>query len=48
VEPLPPTLALPSNISKTIELLKTAKNPLVIIGKGVSYADAHQEILSFV
>jgi len=27
--------------------LKTAKSPLLIVGKGVSYAEAHAEILQF-
>ena len=48
VEPLPP-LAVPQNLlSATINLLKSAKSPLVIVGKGIAYADASEEMQRFV
>lgn len=48
VEPLPP-LAVPQNLlNATINLLKSAKSPLVIVGKGIAYADASEEMQRFV
>ena len=48
VEPLP-ALEVPQNLlSATLSLLKTAKNPLVIVGKGIAYADASGEMQQFV
>lgn len=47
LEPLPRTLAYPENITKTIEVLRQAKSPLVIIGKGVAYGDASDEARKF-
>jgi 2-hydroxyacyl-CoA lyase 1 len=47
VEDIPKTFADPSCIAKTFEILKSAKNPLVIIGKGVPYADASEDIKEF-
>ena len=40
VEALPPSLVHASLVSATIDLLKSAKSPLVIVGKGIAYADA--------
>jgi len=48
VEPLPP-MQVPQNLlSDTLNLLKSAKNPLVIVGKGIAYADASGEMQQFV
>lgn len=41
-------LSPPEPLRETLELLKTAKNPLVIVGKGLAYAQAEKEILAFV
>ena len=38
----------PSYVDQTLNLLKTAKSPLIIVGKGVAYADAHEEMRQFV
>jgi len=35
-------------VEKTLGLLKGAKSPLVIVGKGLAYANAQDEIRSFV
>ena len=35
-------------IAKALELLRTAKNPLVIIGKGAAYSGASQEMTEFI
>lgn len=48
VEDIPRTFADPTCISKAFDVLKTAKNPLVIVGKGVAYADAAEEIKVFI
>ena len=40
VEALPTSLVHASLVSATIDLLKSAKSPLVIVGKGIAYADA--------
>jgi len=45
----PPSFSAdPDEIKKTINLLRTAKSPLVIIGKGAGYARAEDELKSFV
>lgn len=38
----PISLACPSNVAKTLELLRTAKKPLIIVGKGCAYARAEK------
>lgn len=48
VEDIPRTIADPTCISKAFDVLKNAKNPLVIIGKGVAYADASDEMRMFI
>lgn len=40
VEPIPPLILSPSVLEKTLALLKSAKSPLVIVGKGVAYGNA--------
>ena len=35
-------------VEKTLAILKSAKSPLVIVGKGVAYAGAHEEMKEFV
>ena len=48
VEPLPRTLADPTYIARAVETLKSAKSPLIIVGKGIAYADADVEMREFV
>ena len=44
VEPLP-QMVLPHNlVQSTLDLLKRAKSPLIIVGKGIAYAGAHDEM----
>ena len=44
-----PSLHLPASlITSALDLLKSAKSPLVIVGKGIAYADAHDEMRQFV
>ena len=48
VEPLPPLVLNHTEVEKTLSLLKNAKTPLVIVGKGVAYGDASEEMRDFV
>lgn len=48
VEDIPKTLADPTCIAQTFDVLRKAKNPLVIVGKGVAYADAADEMREFI
>lgn len=48
VPPPPLTFADPKSVRAALELLKTAKNPLVIVGKGTAYARAEAEATHFV
>ena len=44
---LPPMIARQQEIDQTLELLRNAKSPLIIVGKGVAYADAQEEFRAF-
>lgn len=44
---LPPTIARQQEIDQTLTLLKNSQSPLVIVGKGVAYADAQEEFRAF-
>ncbi|KAI9476115.1 MAG: thiamine pyrophosphate enzyme, N-terminal TPP binding domain-containing protein [Benjaminiella poitrasii] len=44
----PRSMADQADIDKAVSLLKNAKNPLVIIGKGAAYARAENEIRAFI
>lgn len=48
VEPLPQMILPPDLVSASLKLLKQAKSPLVIVGKGIAYAGAHNEMREFV
>jgi 2-hydroxyacyl-CoA lyase 1 len=44
-----PALILPDTLlQKTLGLLKNAKSPLVIVGKGVAYGNAEKEMRAFI
>jgi 2-hydroxyacyl-CoA lyase 1 len=45
---VPKFVPLDEDISKAFQLLKTAKNPLVIIGKGAAYSRAEKEVTEFI
>src|SRR6201987_1084885 len=47
VDPAPPQPPAPQSVVRAIELLANAQRPLVILGKGASYARADEEIRSF-
>jgi oxalyl-CoA decarboxylase len=48
VDPAPARLPAPESVSRALDLLKTAKRPLVLLGKGAAFAQADQEIRSFI
>ncbi|HVZ44745.1 MAG TPA: oxalyl-CoA decarboxylase [Ramlibacter sp.] len=48
VDPAPRQIPAPEAVSRAVELLKSAKKPLVILGKGAAYARADEEIRTFV
>jgi len=48
VDPAPGQSPSQESISRAIDLLATARQPLVILGKGAAYAQADQEIRSFI
>lgn len=48
VDPAPKQIPSPDSVQRAIDLLKGAKKPLVILGKGAAYAQADQEVRSFI
>ena len=48
VDPAPKQIPAPEAVRRALELLKGAKKPLVILGKGAAYAQADAEIRSLI
>jgi 2-hydroxyacyl-CoA lyase 1 len=48
VEDIPKSFADPTCIAQAFDVLKQAKSPLVIVGKGISYSDASKEMTEFI
>jgi oxalyl-CoA decarboxylase len=48
VDPAPRQIPAPEAVQRAVDLLKTAKKPLIILGKGAAYARADDEIRSLV
>src|SRR6188508_142769 len=48
VDPAPKQIPAQDAVKRALDLLKTAKKPLVILGKGAAYAQADAEIKKFV
>lgn len=48
VDPAPKQIPSPDSVQRAIDLLKGAKKPLVILGKGAAYAQADREVRSFI
>lgn len=48
VDPAPAQLPAPDAVTRAIELIKQAKRPLIILGKGAAYAQADNSIRAFV
>ncbi|WP_066737383.1 oxalyl-CoA decarboxylase [Cupriavidus sp. D384] len=48
VDPAPRQLPAPDSVDRAVELLKTAKRPLILLGKGAAYARADADIRALV
>ncbi|MDQ4060176.1 MAG: oxalyl-CoA decarboxylase [Pseudomonadota bacterium] len=48
VDPAPAQLPAPSAVKRALDVLKSAKRPLIILGKGAAYAQADEEIRALV
>ncbi|MBN3762341.1 oxalyl-CoA decarboxylase [Burkholderia sp. Ac-20365] len=48
IDAAPRQLPAPDSVKRAIDLLKTAKRPLVLLGKGASYSQADKEIRAFI
>src|SRR5438105_6251889 len=48
IDPAPAQLPAPGSIKRALDVLKGAKRPLIILGKGAAYAQADEEIKAFV
>jgi oxalyl-CoA decarboxylase len=48
VDPAPRQIPAPDAVQRALDLLKGAKKPLVILGKGAAYAQADDEIRGFI
>jgi oxalyl-CoA decarboxylase len=48
IDPAPAQLPAPDSIKRALDVLKSAKRPLIILGKGAAYAQADDAIRQFV
>src|ERR1700756_1338192 len=48
IDPAPAQLPAPAAITRALDVLKSAKRPLIILGKGAAYAQADDAIKNFV
>src|SRR4029079_8032679 len=48
IDPAPAQLPAPEAVKRALDVLKSAKRPLIILGKGAAYAQADDAIRSFV
>ncbi|UUP15688.1 oxalyl-CoA decarboxylase [Nitratireductor thuwali] len=48
IDPAPAQIPAPSAIERALDVLRGAKRPLIILGKGAAYAQADEEIRAFV
>jgi oxalyl-CoA decarboxylase len=48
IDPAPAQIPAPSAVKRALDVLKSAKRPLIILGKGASYAQADDAIRAFV
>ncbi len=48
IDPAPAQIPAPSAVKRALDVLKSAKRPLVILGKGAAYAQADDAIRNFV
>jgi oxalyl-CoA decarboxylase len=48
VDPVPRQIPAPESVQRALDVLKGAKRPLILLGKGAAYAQADADIRSFV
>src|SRR6266542_1883109 len=48
VDPAPRQIPAPDSVQRALQLLKSAKRPLIVLGKGAAYAQADAEVRSLV
>ncbi|MGJ5177712.1 oxalyl-CoA decarboxylase [Bradyrhizobium oligotrophicum] len=48
IDPAPAQIPSPDSVKRALDLLKSAKRPLIILGKGAAYAQADEAIKTFV
>jgi oxalyl-CoA decarboxylase len=48
VDPAPAQIPAPDAVNRALDLLASAQRPLIILGKGAAYAQADQDIRSFI
>jgi oxalyl-CoA decarboxylase len=48
VDPAPRQIPAPEAVQRALDLLKSAKRPLILLGKGAAYAQADAEVRAFV
>src|SRR5579859_6418607 len=48
IDPAPAQIPAPASITRALDVLKSAKRPLIILGKGAAYAQADDAIRNFV
>src|SRR5919197_1127126 len=48
IDAAPAQIPAPASVKRALDVLKSAKHPLIILGKGAAYAQADDEIKSFV
>ena len=48
IDPAPAQLPAPSAVERALDVLKCAKRPLIVLGKGAAYAQADEEIRALV
>jgi oxalyl-CoA decarboxylase len=48
VDPVPRQIPAPDSVKRALDLLKGAKRPLILLGKGAAYAQADADIRAFV
>jgi oxalyl-CoA decarboxylase len=48
IDPAPAQIPAPAAVKRVLDVLKSAKRPLIILGKGAAYAQADEEIRTFI
>lgn len=48
IDPAPAQLPAPDSVQRALDVIKDAKKPLIILGKGAAYAQADDEIRTFI